>query len=548
MDKKIMTGWILLFVLMFLMMANGFSSVKKITYTETQNINVRQLTDWKKTEKVKKKKNGTDIYSVTYTMEVPVIHNGAETLMFYSYHSDVSVYIDNKKIYSVTTLTDKSDFQPVLSNKWNKMAITKEYEKRTLRITFDTPYLSAKEYNPQFELGNELDIVMKQLRKDMLSLVLACAVLACGIYMTMRALFAKRNQNTYNIIYLGIFALLIGVWFLINISVTGFLITDYSTMEYLSYMLMGTLPLPFAFFEKQIVTKKYRKYLDFLVICNVLSQVVCVGLQMTGRLDMKESQPIRHIFIVLFVVCFFIIALLNIKNPQAKMAGRLNKVNIVYGMALVLAIAVDLVSYYVFDKGQNQYMFTKIVILMYVVTLAYCTLKETEELLEKGRKAEEFEMLAHTDELTGVYNRTAYKEDTQALNLEKEKYLVFMFDLNNLKQCNDVQGHSYGDYYIKSSAKIISEAFERIGKCYRIGGDEFCVVGKIIGEKTLQKAYDVLNEGVWQFNQNNLEIKMGIAFGYAIFDATLDETIEDTRMRADKEMYQHKKSMKGSVR
>lgn len=55
-------------------------------------------------------------------------------------------------------------------------------------------------------------------------------------------------------------------------------------------------------------------------------------------------------------------------------------------------------------------------------------------------------------------------------------YLIVTFELNNLKRCNDNYGHSAGDVYISNSARVIENIFERFGKCYRIGGDEFCCV------------------------------------------------------------------------
>lgn len=75
--------------------------------------------------------------------------------------------------------------------------------------------------------------------------------------------------------------------------------------------------------------------------------------------------------------------------------------------------------------------------------------------------------------MTGFYNRNAY--DYFIYNEKNIKnYMVVTFDLNNLKMCNDNYGHSSGDAYIIHSAHIIETTFDRFGKCYRIGGDEFC--------------------------------------------------------------------------
>ena len=51
-----------------------------------------------------------------------------------------------------------------------------------------------------------------------------------------------------------------------------------------------------------------------------------------------------------------------------------------------------------------------------------------------------------------------------------------MFDLNDLKKCNDTYGHDYGDQYIMMASEILKKLFALDGKCYRIGGDEFCAL------------------------------------------------------------------------
>ena len=77
--------------------------------------------------------------------------------------------------------------------------------------------------------------------------------------------------------------------------------------------------------------------------------------------------------------------------------------------------------------------------------------------------------------LTDMYNRNSYDEWVKE-NVQMPGTLIITFDLNNLKYCNDTLGHAIGDDYIKNAAGIIAEIFGNFGNCYRIGGDEFCVV------------------------------------------------------------------------
>ena len=117
-------------------------------------------------------------------------------------------------------------------------------------------------------------------------------------------------------------------------------------------------------------------------------------------------------------------------------------------------------------------------------------------------------------------------------------------DLNCLKECNDTLGHAAGDEYLLGTAKSIRQVFERYGKCYRIGGDEFVVLLKKparadVGDLVLKVTNRV------QISVRDLPIKeLGVAAGYEFYDPKKDQNLEDTRIRADQKLYNNKKSMK----
>lgn len=80
--------------------------------------------------------------------------------------------------------------------------------------------------------------------------------------------------------------------------------------------------------------------------------------------------------------------------------------------------------------------------------------------MEIGSQAKAFEEMAYHDQLTGLFNRTAYAEYTGSSNFKPEGHIIVMFDLNNLKQCNDSLGHDHGDSYIIESARLIKKPSE----------------------------------------------------------------------------------------
>ena len=55
--------------------------------------------------------------------------------------------------------------------------------------------------------------------------------------------------------------------------------------------------------------------------------------------------------------------------------------------------------------------------------------------------------------------------------------MVFSADMDNLKHINDKYGHAGGDIAIKAVAKALMNASEDDEICFRMGGDEFTVIG-----------------------------------------------------------------------
>ncbi|MFN7975367.1 MAG: GGDEF domain-containing protein [Acidobacteriota bacterium] len=90
------------------------------------------------------------------------------------------------------------------------------------------------------------------------------------------------------------------------------------------------------------------------------------------------------------------------------------------------------------------------------------------------------ELLAETDELTGLYNRRCLNNEMPHLlrraSQEGCALAFLMLDLDDLKGINDRHGHLCGDGVLKHVARLIKDAVRRSDLPCRIGGDEFVVV------------------------------------------------------------------------
>ncbi len=83
--------------------------------------------------------------------------------------------------------------------------------------------------------------------------------------------------------------------------------------------------------------------------------------------------------------------------------------------------------------------------------------------------------ISNTDKMTGCLNRKAYDEDISEIRMDSQFIYVSM-DVNGLKIINDRQGHAAGDELICVAASCMKTRFDRYGKVYRMGGDEFAAI------------------------------------------------------------------------
>ncbi len=166
---------------------------------------------------------------------------------------------------------------------------------------------------------------------------------------------------------------------------------------------------------------------------------------------------------------------------------------------------------------------------------------------DRARKAEIFVELSKKDLHTGLSNRNAYYS---LLNAQKDytNCGIVVFDLNDLKKCNDTYGHEVGDNYIKTAATIIGFVFNNEGKTFRIGGDEFCAVVEDATIEILEESIYKVKMLVHEQNElNELPITMRIACGSAVFSPEMDNNFEDTIKRADMVMYNDKEISKKAL-
>ncbi len=145
------------------------------------------------------------------------------------------------------------------------------------------------------------------------------------------------------------------------------------------------------------------------------------------------------------------------------------------------------------------------------------------------------EMWTQLDALTGLLNQNSYLNRTAQM---RQGGVLVVFDVDNFKQINDRYGHLQGDACLAGIGACIKKAYAPYGFCYRVGGDEFCVLLKD-GQREAACAQEFLRR-LEQMRQE-LPLLPMVSFGSAPFTG---EDIAKVKEQADRQMYRYKKEHK----
>jgi diguanylate cyclase (GGDEF)-like protein/PAS domain S-box-containing protein len=118
---------------------------------------------------------------------------------------------------------------------------------------------------------------------------------------------------------------------------------------------------------------------------------------------------------------------------------------------------------------------------------------QVQDISERKRAQERLAHQAYHDPLTGLPNRRKLMQDlesTVAAATLADPMLLLLFDLDGFKAYNDTFGHPAGDALLARLSRRLWAAVEGRGVAYRMGGDEFCVLGPlgVDGEAPLASA------------------------------------------------------------
>lgn len=155
--------------------------------------------------------------------------------------------------------------------------------------------------------------------------------------------------------------------------------------------------------------------------------------------------------------------------------------------------------------------------------------------------------LVLVDELTGLYNRRGFltlgQQQLRMADRTRRRIFLLFVDFDDLKWINDTLGHHEGDLALIEAANVLKETFRESDIIARIAGDEFTVLGVETNGLPAETLVTRLQGNLEVRNaRGDLRYTLALSVGIARYDPETPCSIEELLARADKLMYEQKKT------
>ncbi|MBR6004022.1 MAG: GGDEF domain-containing protein [Lachnospiraceae bacterium] len=298
----------------------------------------------------------------------------------------------------------------------------------------------------------------------------------------------------------------------------------FRALHYIAKIAEFTL-IPVLLLVAIVSLKVVKKTIVFytLVALNFLAQLLTAKYHFIFYMD-ENNVYTRGEFYCTYVVFYVLLTLLFInyiimKGMQFQSFSKTVVLAITGFLALTLPIQI------IFTNIRTAFL-----VIEFAVIMAYIYINN---------------LIIQLDKLTGMLNRWQYEK-----MLKKANYptCVFIFDVDSFKTINDTFGHQIGDRALQLAASEIKKHFAKEGYCFRIGGDEFCVIlkkksryAKAQSDEMLWALIDRFETDIKEIHRNEPTFT-GVSVGYAFTDGPFD--INWAIEKADMMMYKKKRHAK----
>lgn len=461
------------------------------------------------------------------------------TLLFHSSHQYIRVYLDGELLHEYGFRQD-TPFKMSPGSPWQCVRLPEGWAGRELTIVTSAYYDHTAGVMEAVYLGTKNALVFKVFKDAALALMLIAPVGIAGVLMVIISLFFKQKSAVRKLRYIGFFAIITSFWILLESRMIQLVTGNILVCMNLIFILFALIPVFISYYLMSYPIFHDSRYMNIIYGVSVVNFLLIQFLRVSGLVDYMTSVSWVHVVLALQVggiVAIFI----REKRRKAPLEKEIKSLFFAVFVFAGFGLA-DVVRFYGRPDTGIAVVFTKIGLFCFVLILGYSAIRQESAEQEKMIEQMMLEKLAFTDMLTGLKNRTAFEElmDRYRQGTAKGRPIVMVSDMNGLKNINDTYGHCAGDKAIIRMAGVLEECFGKRAECFRIGGDEFCVISEQHTEEDFSACMERYLRAVQELN---IDAGCGISAAGG-FVRCGSEGIDKAFIEADRRMYECKARMK----
>lgn len=461
-----------------------------------------------------------------------------DSILFRNRQSRAKVYLDGVMIFD----SGKAFFKPFAmgyGSFWKSLRLGNDYAGKTLTIELQPEFKmqAVSGYLPAVYFGTQASFIAMILENAVWSLIPSLILIMIGVYYAVNGMFAIHRKKADQMLFLGLFAADTGVWMLIECHILELFMNNMLLTVYLSYLTYGFMPVLLVRYLLSYEEFSDKIYLKIIYFVGMFINFIQLFMAAFGICTQFESQWMNRFYLGL-TIFGLLAALFSIRGNE-----KTRQRKTLYSGVLIIVISTILeLLYFVFVNKENSGNILRFGLCIFIFKAGMDLIREGKKLRRDDFEKEILQTMAYTDGMTRLGNKFAYELEKTRLEKEENTHIIILVaDMNGLKYANDNYGHSYGDKVICKTAELLRESFENVAKCYRIGGDEFCVLAENVERSVFEECRKTMREKVTEVSSY---IKAyGVASGVAEGDS---KDIDDIFHQADNLMYSCKKEMKAA--
>ncbi len=426
-------------------------------------------TDWQNYDLKTPMRIESEYYWLKIT--IPPLGEGEADLFFTTRDHEVEAYQDGKLLYRYGDLLPKND---LLGSTWHMIDLPKSVGGQEVMVRVYNNYPRNRLLLSDLQVAPERELYGRLIRNHIDYLLSASLGFIMMLMMFASWLLARES------IYLrtALFFFLLGLWAVGESSFSVFLWNNPPAWMHLILTCAYALPVVFGFMMQDYVTPKCRLWVkNCRMLLTAYALAVTIG-------EWFQPGLLRDALDCYFLLTLVGIAIWITSLVMAMRQGNTEARWLLRGLMIMpFLVAYDMagLQWRLVPWHHHTTHLGGISLAFVLMAMFSRRIAERQKLQEVNRKLVErvkvVTRLAVTDPLTGLYNRSKFKQAMEQLrhNAASETSLIF-FDVDYFKRINDSFGHDVGDRVLMALSEVTLEAVAGKGLVARLGGEEFAVL------------------------------------------------------------------------